>query len=325
MKRAVVTGATGFVGACLARRLLRDGHEVHLLLRPAHQRWRIADVEGDLRLHIVDVNDRAAVLRTLRELRPEWVFNLMAHGAYSSQTDPDEIVRTNLLGTIHLLDAAQASGAEAFVQAGSSSEYGFQDHAPREDEPVAPNSLYAVSKVAATHYGQMIARQRDFQVVTLRLYSVYGPFEEPTRLIPTLIRHGLAGKLPPLVAPDTARDFIYVEDVEEACVRAAQLGGQKRGAVYNVGTGRQTTIRQAVEALRRALPIADEPVWGTMGGRSWDTNVWVADGRALHDQLGFTPRWSFEDGLRATIAWMTESEARRRYYEERIPLKASTA
>ena len=267
MKRAVVTGATGFVGACLARRLLRDGHEVHLLLRPPINGRRIADVEGDLRLHIVDVNDRAAVLRTLRELRPEWVFNLMAHGAYSSQTDPDEIVRTNLLGTIHLLDAAQASGAEAFVQAGSSSEYGFQDHAPREGEPVAPNSLYAVSKVAATHYGQMIARQRDLQscapvvfgVRTLR--GAHPPHSDA-------IRHGLAGRLPPLVAPETARDFIYVEDVEEACVRAAQIGGQRRGAVYNVGTGQQTTIRQAVEALRRALPIADEPVWGTMGGRS---------------------------------------------------------
>jgi dolichol-phosphate mannosyltransferase len=324
MKRAAVTGATGFVGACVARRLLRDGHEVHLLVRPSHQPWRIADIARDVRLHVVDMHDRGAVARAVADIRPEWVFNLMAHGAYSSQTDADEIVRTNLLGTIHLLDAARAAGAESFVQTGSSSEYGFKDHPPREDEAVAPNSTYAVTKAAATHYGQMIARAHDINVVTLRLYSVYGPFEEPTRLIPTLIRHGLAGTLPPLVSPDTARDFIYVDDVEEACVRAAATPGQARGAVYNVGTARQTTIRDAVETLGRLLPISGKPSWGTMAARSWDTSVWVSDNTALRERLGFVPRWSFEDGLRATIAWQTETAERRKFYEDRIPLRPST-
>jgi nucleoside-diphosphate-sugar epimerase len=325
MKRAVVTGATGFVGACVARRLLRDGNEVHLLVRPQHQRWRIAEIERDVALHVADVNDRDAVTRLCAEVRPDWVFNLMAHGAYSNQTDADEIVRTNLMGTIHLLDAARAAGAEAFVQAGSSSEYGFKDHAPKEDEAIAPNSVYAVSKAAATHYGQMVARQHDMHVVTLRLYSVYGPFEEPTRFVPTLIRHALAGTLPPLVAPETARDFIYVEDVEEACVRAATRPDQPRAAVYNVGTARQTTIREAVETLERVLPIPTKPVWGTMPGRAWDTSVWVSDNGALRAGLGFTPRWSLEDGLRSTIAWMTENDARRRFYEERIPLRGAAS
>jgi dolichol-phosphate mannosyltransferase len=169
----------------------------------------------------------------------------------------------------------------------------------------------------------MVARQKDMHVVTLRLYSVYGPFEEPTRLIPTLIRHGLAGTLPPLVAPETARDFVYVEDVEEACLRAAEAVGQPRGAVYNLGTGRQTTIRDAVEALGRALPLRVQPTWGTMANRSWDTSVWVADNTGLREGLGFTPRWSFEDGLRATIAWMTADVARLRFYEERIPLRGA--
>ena len=140
------------------------GHEVHLLVRPAHQRWRIAEIERDVRIHVVDMHDRAAVARAVGDIRPDWVFNLMAHGAYSSQTDPEEIVRTNLLGAIHLLDAARAAGAQAFVQTGSSSEYGFKDHAPNEDEPLAPNSIYAVTKAAATHYGQMVARQHDMHV-----------------------------------------------------------------------------------------------------------------------------------------------------------------
>lgn len=108
-------------------------------------------------------------------------------------------------------------------------------------------------------------------------------------------------------------------------MRAAATAGQARGAVYNVGTGRQTTIRGAVEALARLLPISAQPSWGTMPGRSWDTSVWVADNTALREGLGFTPRWSLEDGLRATIGWMTETDERRKFYEDRIPIRHATA
>src|SRR6185436_2537188 len=107
-------------------------------------------------------------------------------------------------------------GFEAFVNAGSSSEYGFKDHAPAETEWLEPNSDYAVTKAAATLYCRQVAVSGRLPLCTLRLYSIYGPYEEPTRLIPTLILHGTEGALPALAAPDTARDYVHVDDASEA-------------------------------------------------------------------------------------------------------------
>src|SRR4051812_37876762 len=101
MKRAIVTGATGFVGANLARRLLNDGHEVHLFVRPRHRAWRIAAIRAAVRVHTVDFGDDAALARLVGAIRPEWVFHLAAHGAYPTETDLHEMVRTNIVGTIN--------------------------------------------------------------------------------------------------------------------------------------------------------------------------------------------------------------------------------
>ena len=108
------------------------------------------------------------------------------------------------MAAVTLLDACAAMGVEAYVQTGSSSEYGFKDHPAREDEAIEPNSHYAITKAAATHYAQFTSRQRGLHAVTLRLYSVYGPYEEPSRLIPTLLVSGFERRLPPLVSPAVA-------------------------------------------------------------------------------------------------------------------------
>src|ERR1019366_3585260 len=150
MKRVIVTGATGFVGANLARRLLRDGHEVHLLVRPNYQPWRIEEIRSDVRLHELHLHDAEGVARVVSQIRPDWVFHLAVHGAYSWQTDWEQMVRTNIQGTMSLVSACLKTGFEAFVNTGSSSEYGFMNHAPAESEPVEPNSHYAITKVAAT-------------------------------------------------------------------------------------------------------------------------------------------------------------------------------
>ena len=306
MKRVILTGGTGFVGANLARRLLRDGHEVHLLVRPNYQPWRIEEVRSDVRLHELHLHEAEAVARVVGQIRPDWVFHLAVHGAYSWQTDWEQMVRTNIQDTMSMVIACLNTGCEAFVNTGSSSEYGFKDHAPAESEPLEPNSHYAVTKAAATMFCRQTAQSRRVHLPTLRLYSVFGPYEDPGRLLPTLIMYGLKGELPPLVNPDVARDFVYVDDVVEAYLLAANVRTPEWGPIYNLGTGVQTTLRDAVEVARQTMRIAPEPVWNTMPNRTWDANVWVSDNRKIRAQLGWQPRSTFAEGFRLMVNWFRQ-------------------
>jgi dolichol-phosphate mannosyltransferase len=311
MERTLVTGAGGFVGANLVRRLLAAGEMPLAVVRPGSDRWRLADLGDELEVVELDFRDRDAVATLIAERAPRRVFHLAAHGAYSSQRDVPRILETNLVATASLLDACLAAGSEAFINSGSSSEYGFKDHAPREDERLVPNSAYAVGKAAAAMYCAHRATEVEARIVTLRLYSAYGPWEDPGRLIPTLAVAGLEGTLPPLVDPRVGRDFVHVDDVVDAYLLAAVSG--RSGGIYNVGTGVQTTLAQAVATARELLDIGLEPEWGSMPDRDWDTTTWVADPTLIAAELGWRARHDFAGGFAATVEWLRDPSHRAHY------------
>jgi nucleoside-diphosphate-sugar epimerase len=309
MKRVLLTGATGFIGANLVRRLLDDGHEVHALVRREGRYWRLDELRDHIHFHPAGLTDADSVIAAMRLAKPDWVFHLAAYGSSSWQHEARIIMDTNVAGFVNLLDACATVGCEAVVNTGSSSEYGFKDHAPRETELPEPASCYAVAKVAATLYGQFVARTTGMPVRTLRLYSVYGPFEGPRRLMPTLILHGLRGTLPPLVGPDVAHDYVHVADVVDALLLAASTTGQETGAVYNVGSGVQTSLQDVVDVVQRVMHIAAQPAWGSMPNRQWDTTHWVADTTRIGAALGWRPRISFEEGFGAMVGWFLRNPA----------------
>lgn len=304
-KRTLVTGAGGFVGANLVRRLLTDGHRVTGTLRPGGDPWRVSGLEGRAELVEVDLRDEDALRRLVHRVTPEWTFHLGTHGGYSWQQSARRILDTNLTATVALIDVCRESGCDAFVHAGSSSEYGFKDHAPSEEELIEPNSRYAVAKASATIFCRYVARYEGFPAVTLRLYSVFGPYEDPRRLVPAVVIHALRNALPPLVAPEVARDFVWIDDVVEALLLAAEAAPNSRGAVYNVGSGVQTSVGQLVDIARRVLDIDAEPTWGSMAGRAWDATCWVADNRRIRAELGWQPHTDLAEGLRRTAAWLS--------------------
>jgi nucleoside-diphosphate-sugar epimerase len=316
--RVIVTGAAGFIGANVARRLLADGLEPFLLTLPSSDPWRLADLNGDARLVQVDLVDQAAVARVVADIKPDWVLHLAAHGGYSWQTDAGAILRANVVGTANLLAACRRSGVETFVNTGSSSEYGLKDHPPGEEEPVEPNSIYAAAKAAATMLCEQAAMSDGMNVSTLRLYSTYGPWEDPNRLIPALAVEGLRGEFPPLVAPETARDFVWIGDVVDAYLLAARTRHSEPGAIYNVGTGVQTTVGEAADIARDVLGIDARPTWGSMPARTWDTDRWVADNTKIRDRLGWRATCSLREGFTELSSWLRERpDVLSRYWSSR--------
>lgn len=306
-RRSLVTGAAGFVGAVLARRLLARGDDATLLCGPGSDRWRLEELRRDAAIVEVDLRDPDAVAAALEAARPEVVFHLAAHGAYSWQRSLARMIATNVAGFAHVATAALEAGAGTIVNAGSSSEYGLKDHAPPERELPEPNSAYAVTKASATLLGGWLARERGAAVTTLRLYSAYGPWEEPRRLLPALVAHALAGRLPPLADPAIARDFVHVEDVADAFLLAAERARPGDGAVYNVGSGVQTTLRALVETARRTLRVEQEPEWAAYPARDWDTDVWLADARSAAADLGWRVRTPLDIGLTSFAQWLRDA------------------
>ena len=206
-------------------------------------------------------------------------------------------------GTLHLLEAAVASGVELFVNAGSSSEYGFKTEPMREDDRLDPNSVYAVGKAAQTHLCGLFAAYPQLAVVTLRLFSVYGPWEEPGRLIPTVLRRARTGLTLEMVAPDVARDFVYIGDVLQALLdfdRLRRAGGE----VVNLGSGVETTLREVVEAVQDLFGHRSQVVWGGMPARQWDTTRWVADRSKSAQILNWRPSVGLREGLARTAEWI---------------------
>jgi nucleoside-diphosphate-sugar epimerase len=311
--RALVTGAGGFVGANLVRHLLEIGDEPIAMVRPSGNDWRLADIASEVRVVPVDLRDPDQVLGAVLDLCPEVIYHLAAHGAYSWQTDIDTMLAVNVRATEALLEGARQVDARV-VHAGSSSEYGFSSHATSERDRVQPNSHYAVTKVAATHLCELAAAHHGQHAVTLRLYSIYGPWEEPGRLMPTLVDRALGGSYPPLVAPDTARDFVWIADACDAFVRAATVAPDPGRPVLNVASGMQTTIRSLVATAREIFGLLDEPVWGSMLGRSWDTSVWVGDPSAAEQTLGWRASTPVGVGLAHMAGWMSADSGRRGLY-----------
>jgi nucleoside-diphosphate-sugar epimerase len=317
-KTIIITGGTGFVGANLTRHLLATGHQIHLLVRPEYNAWRLKSIIKELHLHVVSLADEESLSRTIRRLKPDWIFHLATYGAYSWQNNFQQMLTTNILGTSHLVWACLKTGFDTFVNTGSSSEYGFKDHPTTEDELPQPNSHYAITKTGATLFCQYAARKFRVRIPTLRLYSVYGPYEEPRRLLPTLIVKGFKNQLPALVAPKTARDFVYVDDVVQAYLKVAANQLKDPGTIFNIGSGQQTTIEELLTLIRKILKIKTAPVWGTMKKRNWDTETWVANIEKAKRLLKWQPEVTFKKGVLQMASWFRQQPEILSFYEKNI-------
>ncbi len=307
----LVLGASGFVGANLLRLLLRHRPDAFGTSSTASA-WRLQGLPAD-RVLPGDLLIDQSLTAVLDAVRPRTVFNCLAFGAYSFQTDAALIYRTNVDLTARLLEALQARGIHRYVHAGSSSEYGDDASGPIEDAPLHPNSHYSVSKGAAAGLLYFLGKKQGFPGVNLRLYSIYGPYEDSSRLVPVAILNGIAGKPSQFVDPAISRDFLYVDDACEAFMDAAlSLPEARFGESYNIGSGVKTTIGDFAHLCQDLFGLPGEPQF-TMPARQWDVAHWFANPAKAQQDLGWQARTSLRDGMARTTEWIRGIDHPERY------------
>jgi nucleoside-diphosphate-sugar epimerase len=283
--RALVTGAGGFVGRHLVARLRADGWDVVGLTR--------ADV---------DLADPLAGTAAVRAADPDVVFALAAGRAKATAAERAATVAVN---TGPWLVDALPDRCRTVVRLGSSTEYAASPHPLAEDAALEPRGFFGATKAAGSLLLQAAAAERGVRAAVLRAFQVYGPGDHRTRLVPVVLDAARSGAPVPLPARLSRRDWVWVGDVVDACVRAATDDRLPPGVVLNIGTGVQTSTEELVATAERVTgrPIATVP--GAHPGRAWDTTDWVCDPRAARRLLGWAPGVDLAEGLART--WAAES------------------
>lgn len=289
--RALVTGASGFIGSHLCRRLGRVGVAVHAVSRREREGG-----DGVARWWRADLAEPGAAERLLAETSPDLVFHLASH-VYGSR-DLAHVLpafRDNLATTVHLLSAAAASGGCRIVLAGSMDEPPAGDLAP-------PSSPYAAAKVAASTYARFFHSIYALPVTIARIFMVYGPDQkDEKKLVPYVTRSLLAGKPPQLSGGGRSVDWIYVSDVAGALV---VLAGRPdlAGRTIDVGTGVSSSVKEVVETLAEIIGGDVAPEFGVVDERPNETEP-VADVEATAELAGWRAAVALEEGLERTVAW----------------------
>jgi nucleoside-diphosphate-sugar epimerase len=206
------------------------------------------------------------------------------------------------LGTLNLINALRSREFDLFVNIGSSSEYGFKEKSMKESDILKPNSYYAVAKAAQTHLCSYEATSNNLPIVTLRPFSVYGPFEEPGRLIPNMMRAFYKNGILSMVSKDVARDFIFIEDFVDACLHVGKLR-KYPGEVFNIGSGKEVKLHDLINTFQEVTKIKGQVTWKTLPGKKWDANHWLADVEKSKKMIDFKPRHSIRSGLQKSWEW----------------------
>ena len=298
-------GASGFIGSNLYKSIAAVRKDVFAVVNQS-KGWRLAEV-NDENIISVDLNDFVAAKNLVNSVKPQTIFDCVAYGAYSFEEDTNLIYQTNFQAIVNLVSLLVGKPLAAYIHAGSSSEYGTNCAAPDEDSLCVPNSPYAVSKVAIAGYLQFMGKKREFPCANLRLYSVYGPLEDTSRLFPNLIRQALEKKLPPFVDASTSRDFIYISDVCDAFIlAAAKMHPGLYGENFNIGTGLKTTIRELSAVAKQVFDVDEDPKFNTMDGRNWDLEDWYANPAKANRMFEWFPKINLAEGLKKMSAWVAE-------------------
>ena len=303
LRSALVTGSSGFVGGHLVRRLAADGWSVSGLSLAPPAAAGEPSPDG-VREHLGDIRDLEATRAIVAEAQPEVVFHLAAQASVPvSMRDPATDVLTNVLGSVHVAQAAAEAGARRIVFFSSG---GALHGAPRslpanEDTPIAPDAVYGASKIAAEHELGALCRHLGLELSVLRPGNIYGPGQDAageSGVVAIFTSRMLAGE-PLTIFGDGSqqRDYVYVDDI----VEAALLAAEREPATCVIGTGEGTTTQRIFDTLAALTGYRQPPVYAAE--RPGDHAAIYLDPSRAGELWGWAPRTALEEGMAQTVEW----------------------
>ncbi|MEK7188195.1 MAG: NAD-dependent epimerase/dehydratase family protein [Patescibacteria group bacterium] len=298
----LVTGASGFIGSHLVRRLVRDGHRVAILLQPDSDVRRIKDLLPSLEVRMGDIANPVEVEKALHGLHPRGVFHLAARlTRIDSETSAEEFIRVNTLGTIWLLQALREDNYQFFIQAGSSLEYGIKKAPLQERNQCEPTVPYGLAKLTASLYCQAFADAFGKPITVFRIFTPYGPGMERGKLMEVLVSASLRNEDIRLTSPAVNRDLIFISDVIEILVEAMEKSAAQKGEIFNLASGQAVTLAELVDLVIKQTGSKSKVLWGSLEQPPHDSGCQAADMAKTFCVFSWRPKYSLEDGVKKMI------------------------
>jgi nucleoside-diphosphate-sugar epimerase len=299
MKKILITGASGFIGANFTRRLVKEKKNVSILIRRKSNLWRINDIVSNVNKHVVDLENYSEINKVIEKIKPNIIFNLASYVVIET------LVRTNMVGSVNLMKAScNSQSLERFVNIGSSFEYEIGKKSVKESDKIEPFSPYSMTKIAQGFFAKYFHETKNLPIVTLRLFTSYGPYEEPGRLVTDIMLSILKKRILKISNPFTKRDFIYMDDTLDALEKAAFVP-HIEGKIFNIGSGKTFSVEQIVKTAISS--IGKDVMVSTKTTEKKRVESRIVDGPANIQKakkiLKWSPKYNLQNGLLKTYRW----------------------
>ena len=303
-RRILISGGSGFIGANLVRLLLSVGAQVYITKRRTTSLWRLHEVIDSITLFDADICEVGALTQIIQKCQPEFIFHLATpRGSDSSAWL--RMVQCNTTAALSITESLQSLPGTRVIVAGSAMEYGPKERPHKEQDKISPSSWNGVGKAASSLIYQQAAHSMDMNIAMLRLFHVYGPWESSHRLLPSAFGAAASGSPLPLTEGDIRRDWVYINDVINALLRAAIYA--EPGESYNIGSGVEQSNLDVIHMVEELTGCTIHTAPGSFLPSISDSPHRCADNTKAETTLGWRAEYDFRSGIAAMLNWLHEN------------------